>query len=461
MVSAVHRFAPLLTLIALALPAPAGAATHTFEYNPFGSQIQVVPGGVVVEKQVGRKVVVTRIDEATGAQTALATVALDKRVNVDFDDANASWTAGDGNVAISWAQDWVDDSEEINPIGGDGFAGAPGTKLPSLHPCATVTWPAPVDLSGTVVAYGARTTCGKKDDFGERAKFDLTVHDLAANTDRVLATNVVLADRGVEVAPPYVAAAVGRDAGGEGYAGTAQDLRVYDIRTGALVTHVTSAASLGARTIDVDANGRLVVCDYDGKLMWAAAGDTALRPTAIACSTAGEVGGDRVFVTRGRVAAFYDLTTGARQPLGSTKQKYFNFDSDGERVAWAGATCRSAVVNVAPVADLQTAPFRDTKVSCPSSFGSRVTLRGRTANVRLTCPNGCRGDLQLYELGGNDLPVVDVAVDPAPGKTVTVKLPLDAATAAHLRRARKVQVTLYSVFTGGFHSGTRTVKRSG
>src|SRR6201999_3754818 len=106
-------------------------------------------------------------------------------------------------------------------------------------------------------------------------------------------------------------------------------------------------------------------CDSDRKLMWAAPGDTALRPTSIPCWTAAQAGGDRLFVTRGRNVAFYDLMTGARQPLGSTQEKYPAFDSDGERVAWSGATCRTALVNVAPVSELLTTPFRAGKPTCP------------------------------------------------------------------------------------------------
>jgi hypothetical protein len=273
---------------------------------------------------------------------------------------------------------------------------------------------------------------------------DLVVRDLAAGTDTVVASGLAIDH--VSLRYPY--AAVSYDDG---------KLRVYDVRGPTVVTDI-DLGNLGAHSVDVNADGRVVACTTTQIAVWANPGETTEHKTGIKCDHAQQLDGDRIFATVYKRATLFDLTSGEGKPLVYGRTRYPSFGTDGERVAWADTTCRSNTANVAPLSELVDTPRAARFPHCPGVVGKVVTLKGRTASFTITCANGCTGDA-VIELAGTTTDLARKAVDPKPGKPTVVKLELSARSVARLKRATKVWAAVNPTFTTGWRGGNRPLVR--
>ncbi|MEA2481410.1 MAG: hypothetical protein QOJ07_3332 [Thermoleophilaceae bacterium] len=448
------RVLPLLLIAAALAPASASAAPDPvagFPYETFFADSPVlVSGGVAVLELNGRTVQLTSIDTASGSRTTVFSKKVDRRINFDFDRPTATAAIADGRVAVSYASSYSPDGETIHALGGQILTRPlTGGNTVTLHSCAAQTDAPPIALSGSLLVAAEGTNCGA-DAFGENAKYDIVVHDLAAQTTRTLAPGTIVASGGLSAAGTYVAVVTGPDAGGEGFADRPDRLRVYDTRTSAVVTDLPLNGDDLFDNASVRSDGSLVACTGD-LVRTAAPGATALAPTTLACRGVQALADGRVLTVRGRQIDLTDPATGSDKRLLRSSTALPGFDSDGTRVAWTDRSCRTALVHVA---DLASVDVNTPRLTCPSAVGATVKLAGRSVHTTLSCPNGCAGDLQIY-LPGHDFPLATTPVDPKPGVRTKVSIPLTRNVASTLSKHSTVNVTLVLDATGQFRSRTR------
>jgi len=129
-----------------------------------------------------------------------------------------------------------------------------------------------------------------------------------------------------------------------------------------------------------------------------------------------------------------------------------DFDLDGDRLAWRERRCLDSAVYVADPASESAPPM----LHCRAHLG-RGPLRlakDRTITAKVTCPEGCDG--QLFVVAPSWLNAAK-AFRIAPAASAAVSLKLSKADATRARKRRRLKVEFFVAGTFQTRYTTRTV----
>ena len=310
------------------------------------------------------------------------------------------WSVSDTRLAV---RNYREDSAKGQPAGANLSltAGPLAGPQQSVYGCSASGGVAtgPFDVDGNRIAF-TRGSCGDSRD--------IVVRNLATGANEAIVPQVPgQAYLDVVLAGRYVAFA--RRAANA----TPQDdatVVVYDLVLGA---NVTSAPSNG--NFDLQSDGKLVtVATTPGpdscrtSVAWYAPGDPSRRVLPFCPSARPRIAGNRVLLKTesagGGQLVLSELSGASRQLLQSDAVDAIGdeYDLDPAGAAYDAATCSPRVGEIY-IDDLAPAPPVQLNADCPLRVTSRRirSSRNRSVTVRLRCPNGCGGELQLRSRRGN------------------------------------------------------------
>lgn len=375
-----------------------------------------------------------------------------------FTNSNFAWSVSATRLAV---QTYREDSSRGQP--GRTNVSLTAGPLPgpreSVYGCSAIggTSVGPFDVDGDRIAF-LRGSCGESEA--------IVVRNLATGANEAtlpaapgrLYLDVVLAGRYVALAQRAASASQQDDA----------TVVVHDLVLGMDVTAQTTNGNF-----DLQADGKLVTTQSvpgpDGcptSLAWYGPGDPTRRVMPFCPDARPRIAGDRVLLrvrNDDQPGDAGDLIlsdlSGAARPLVRSEAVGAiggDYDLDPGGAAYATSTCsprRSAVYtdDLAPAEPLQV------EAECPLFVTSR-RLRARrnaTVTVRLRCPNGCGGELQLRSRRGNRRLTAYKGFAGGPG-AVRVKLRLRRPARRALARTGRLRGR-FVVNTGDLRSGSNYV----
>ena len=381
----------LVALLALALAAPAGAAVTKMAELPAG-EVELAGQSVVFSSPAGGKARYVRADPG-GATTVLREFT---GVAGDDDECcqtfyNTAFAASDKRVAISsfyeaYAKGFLAQSDyrlHAGPLNGE---------LSELFTCQMNH---PYDVDGDRIAY-LGDDCTEKSSGGPR----VVVRNLGAAGNPVVASFPMTEQPNtLDLAGDHVALA--------GFYAKPPELRVYDIN----ISEVAYKLNHNFAQFALQADGKVALAQTeelssDCRIEWFSKAEPT--PHRIELCPRGRIrmANDRIAFDKaeGTAGASLNVTTLAGQWRAFTffdpGRGLTGFDFDGSRLAYGARGCIRAD-DAIWVDDLQSPDVDSPTVEggrCTAAVLTKVARADRKGlvRVRVSCPEGCVGELNLY-----------------------------------------------------------------